>query len=1007
MNRMTNTGIVALAAALLANACGDAYFEAKSSHEGLSASTRAGELAVDPNAGQRFVATEHAHGAAKALRVVSVGWGRLVDVHEPFAEAVADAEGEVGTRLVLRDVVIGAEIATDDVDFALSTRASGRDVLTIRHPSDSIAFANALRRAELSVEPIADRSFAIDELPPFDCVPRNATLVIAFDDVLDEESVDARSVKLVGGDELDLALPASVRIDPSHGAIVDGRFRSTRVLVDPRTADRAGLPAATSTSRANVGLRIATEGERAMRGVNGARVRLEGNGSVDRSTREVVRAFRSGGESGTTGDPHLGFMLDTVPPRLLLEVGCTLTSVVHPSGAPADEFDVLIRFNTPGCALRRQVDDAIETATHTAEVLYSTPTFTRVRVVQGAPTTFGRGRARYSSPYTTRLSHNPQCALLFSPPADEPPAAGVSVDASVRLRFNEPIDPTSVRPFDSLRIERGAPQSPLDRYVVGQVVPDADLRGFSFQPALPLAHVQGAEETYLVDLDGARITDLAGNALADDPPPIAFELEASQAAQDNAGIVLRMDGADEDGDGLSELRGQVLYDLLDQVIQPRSVLHFSAPVDDTSPTVSAMTPLPAVSAQAPLNPFGAKSMHVWRYADLGMSLLDEATHNLDVEGLWWRPFNGTVVADSFAQFQMSFAHSRFLPDEHISQILLPDYPLSGLVSSFASNVSSNAEDPLTIVHPKTSGYVINPADAGTSMNGDAIAPWPLNRNVPPSQFQYWTWRDTGKQVLGAPNGFGADLRRLEQVGAAGALTGFHPANQTPTIGLPLLTEFRTYPDAAALGSNGFSIAIAINSSARPFFRAFSAGGVHPTTGQVRLIDPDNEPNATGGIDPTTGQPTFWGDNVVSYGQADFVVRVSRMHTRWFDTSYAQPQFATAIVDLRGAAPAGAQVIAAFRGASALTSNTTSGWRDASRYDAYGDGYTAAQLQKLGLPTAAAFTPVFFPLANDGAWRSSASQIDGARYVQVRLTFLSEPQTGAAARVDTLALAFGA
>ena len=61
----------------------------------------------------------------------------------------------------------------------------------------------------------------------------------------------------------------------------------------------------------------------------------------------------------------------------------------------------------------------------------------------------------------------------------------------------------------------------------------------------------------------------------------------------------------------------------------------------------------------------------------------------------------------------------------------------------------------------------------------------------------------------------------------------------PTIGLPMLMEFRTYPSTQANGQNGFRIAIAINSSANPFFRNFSTGGV--LNGQTLIVDPDQQP----------------------------------------------------------------------------------------------------------------------------------------------------------------------
>ncbi len=992
-------------AALAATSCDGADWEATTEHEGTVA-RRALAAPPDTVGGTSFVATPHRAGEAPSVSLVDVRWGRLVDVHS------LDSAKEART-LRLRDVLIGESIASDGVDFALEANLATRgETLTILHAFGSPEFDAALARAEAACETLDDKSFEARELPPFSRVPRNAVLAVNFDDLLDASTVDARSVKLVGGEQLDEVLPARVWAAPSHGGLRGGVFHSTRVLIDPRAnGERVGLPAARSVARANAGLRIATHsssGEGLLRNASGATVSARTSGSLDLASpaRDVVRAFRSGGASGDTGDLYAGFMADTTPPRLLLDVDCTLTKVVHPAGAPADEFDVLVRFPTEGCAVRRRPGDVIESTTHVAQVLSVTTTFVRIRIVQGSPATFGRTAARYTTPWTPVLGQRAECALRFSPPAGALPVGQVSPNASIRVRFDEAIDPASVRPFDSFRVRRGAALSPLDEFVVGSVAPDASLTRFTFQPQLPLSHSQGVAELYSVDLDGALIRDLAGNALADDPPLADFTLAPAAATQLSAGIVLRFASTDEDGDGRSDLRGQVLYDLLQGHLLPRAVTRFSAPVDATSPTVGAMQTLPSVTVQTPLSPFGSKSMSVWRYSDVGFGLRDDATHNLDVEGLWWRPSNGQLVADNFTQFQISLAHSRYLPDEALDFGLLPTYPASGVVTSFANNVSSPTDDPLTVVHPKARGYAVNPADAAVSPSGDVIAPYPLNRGVAPSQFSYWTWRDTSKQVVGAPNGTGADTGRLQQIVGAGASDkGFYPANKAPTIGLPLLTEFRTYPDAGANGLNSFSIAIAINSSARPFFRAYSSGGVNPLTGAVTLVDPDNANVASGGINPTNGAPTMPADNVVYYGQADFVVRVSRMHTRWIDALSSQTQFAPLLLDFANGPPLGTGVVAAFRGASAISSTSTANWLDATRYDSYGDGYTSAQLTQLGLPSSEAFVPAFFPNVADATWRSNVAALDGARFVQARLSFVCDPLTGATPVLDSFGLAY--
>jgi len=55
------------------------------------------------------------------------------------------------------------------------------------------------------------------------------------------------------------------------------------------------------------------------------------------------------------------------------------------------------------------------------------------------------------------------------------------------------------------------------------------------------------------------------------------------------------------------------------------------------------------------------------------------------------------------------------------------------------------------------------------------------------------------------------------------------------------------------------------------------------SGQIVQIDPDNEPSGRGGINPATGAGTPPLDNTLYFGQADFVVRVSRIFSIEFLT----------------------------------------------------------------------------------------------------------------------------
>jgi hypothetical protein len=129
---------------------------------------------------------------------------------------------------------------------------------------------------------------------------------------------------------------------------------------------------------------------------------------------------------------------------------------------------------------------------------------------------------------------------------------------------------------------------------------------------------------------------------------------------------------------------------------------------------------------------------------------------------------------------------------------------------------------------------------------------------------------------------------------------------------------------------------------------------------------------------------------------------------WFDTQdpnvFAQP-----LIELGDSGlPAGTQVSLAFRGATAINAAVPTSWRDATNYDAYGDGYTAQQLNFLGLPTNLAFTPSFFnipPNTLDKTWKSTITVLNGARFVQARISFLSNAETNTEASLSSLGIAF--
>ena len=96
---------------------------------------------------------------------------------------------------------------------------------------------------------------------------------------------------------------------------------------------------------------------------------------------------------------------------------------------------------------------------------------------------------------------------------------------------------------------------------------------------------------------------------------------------------------------------------------------------------------------------------------------------------------------------------------------------------------------------------------------------------------------------------------------------------------------------------------------------------------------------------------------------------------------------------------------AFRGASDITAVEPNPWTNARNLDPYGDSYIARQHCWLADGTANCtggvvpstsygadreFTPTFFP---DSVWHDKISEVNGARFIQTRITMISNPETG--------------
>ena len=671
--RIATTLALVLASTLAA--CGGETSLETSHESSTSSALQAGgpTFAVNPGTGGLYVAEANSGGIAPSLKVLQVLYGRLADVY--------DLDQATGVRtLRFRELLIGANIASNGIDFTLEEKPlTQRTELTVLHAFGTPEFANAFAALEAGLQPFLIKSFDPGELPPFTAMPRNAALAIRCDDLLRDGgnpgnpnypgTVNAQTVKLLTGVPIANPFEARVFPDPNHGGLEGGGFHSTRVLVDVAISELEalatnlpvnpiGLPEAQSIAVANAGLRLptvinASVGQlQVLTNVAGAKLSFTGNGPTDplSPTLDVVRAFRSGGATVNTGDPHNGFLPDSLPPSLLVKLACYLSAVNPIAGT--NDFRVRVRFPDSDCVPRMRAGDLLATAGSVAELVQVGATGAIARLVQGSASSFTTGAAQFQTTWSPATDLRPECALRILPQPGNPPTQRVATNASFVFAFSEPMAPTSVRPFDSFTVRYPADVNPTRDYVVGAIAPSVGLTDFTFQPTLPLQHISGQSELYRVALDGSAngVTDLAGNPLAIALPQVEFSLEPTQPSVDTGGVTLRFAAVDEDGNGAPELRGQFLFDLAAQEIRPRPVTRFSTETD-ASRVVQAMVPLPA-GVQTPLVPQGSRTQSLWRYHDLGLGLLDEATHNLDVEGLSWSPASGALVADSYSQFQM-------------------------------------------------------------------------------------------------------------------------------------------------------------------------------------------------------------------------------------------------------------------------------------------------------------------------------------------------------------------
>jgi hypothetical protein len=304
-------------------------------------------------------------------------------------------------------------------------------------------------------------------------------------------------------------------------------------------------------------------------------------------------------------------------------------------------------------------------------------------------------------------------------------------------------------------------------------------------------------------------------------------------------------------------------------------------------------PQPVGRIIEPFKPQGSRMQMRYIEDDFTLSYTEPSEFGLDIEQLYWSPFNDeTVLYDEFDRFTMSLGHARMRPDELWLLILDPMDPEAAFCVLDCASMNSSlstvfADNPLqgSTMTPVFEDriYAINPNEAFRDGANFTFVPFPkFDRS--------YTWRDSrlvtvdeSGNVIGLGGAQNPDAAvpnddktanidspwitsvvdpEFAQFGSGvwvqdpGDFVGSNQRDHDP-IALPLLVDMKMFPDDAAngiaSGNNGFQVAMLGPPSN---FAGGDPGGYYDSTGsgcgggypawpRVRV-------HASGGFDLITG-----------------------------------------------------------------------------------------------------------------------------------------------------------
>lgn len=991
-------------------------------------------------------------GDQSALALTDVEWGRLVDVVDKDG---ARTETDV---LIRADLTMGA-------DFSLSTNpVTESETLTIlQYAEGTSGYNSLLASAQANLPSVTMKG--PNSPSPYTLIPRNAAIRLLFSSLVDEDTVNDDTIQFWVGNGSSTPQDGRYIVqndeDTGIGAVIFDSTISSRQSSELGLSQNAsGFPASVNSVDSNLMLRIPTavnvfdgrpevlksaagRGIHARTGVTTDPITTNSDGSVN-----VVRSMRTGNPS----DSYAGFLKDETRPNLVGVFDITLSDVTALSG---DRRQLTYSLTETVCdGIYAKVGDVVEAGDGAILIVTSTVNKTSAPYIVVADLLEGTldslpadPNAQLTSRYAATDAALQTCFLSISPAPGTYPAKDIDAESTITVRFDEAIDAGSVLSMHSMVLaafepsatapDRTAPfreggvfanetvaeyldrqqgfHLPVNqsgtmgsaefggRVLFGPIEVANGNRQFTLKPAAGLTDPDGGgSPVYVLGLrDGDDgIQDLAGNPLnftsfvagSDSSGDMAITC-TNPGSQAIKYFALRGGSSDEDGDGLPEIAGQ--YTIGPGVYQGRPVTRLSRTADTGNEYVGGGQPAPTPVSE-PLTPMGAVVMNVYRPQDFGFgsesSYFDEGEYNMDVEGMAWSPFAGPND-DFFPRVSLALSHAGYMPDEALDPFGILLYPNSGLKASvpFTENILGWDQGQLeTVVFD--SSYAVRAISKFRSESGQNYIPWPaFNKN--------FTWRDTSisQSILGgSTDGIGAPTTLVDGAGT-------FPTEEIPSVGSALLCRFRCYYVGKIEPINQFNVYHLVANSPLPAFRVFSAGGIDAANGDHPVI-PDNDTNS--GTRPTggwfQGSPTPPQDDNVYWAQADFVVRVSRAYTHWFDLGGVLPDGGLKSINMEPAAAhmlPGTEVNVEYRGAFSVTHpgnpiTDSSPLTDAvGALDVYGD-----------------FVGIGGGVSTPTAWTSDLTDLEATaaaqyRYLQLRFSFVGNADLSLPATLDGLGIAY--